>query len=84
VLTEYVNLPSMNGKLYNHRLLAAFREAKYTQEEFAEKLKISPVTLSRMENGHSASYELILRACQMLDLDSSKILYSSRKVSLAA
>jgi hypothetical protein len=37
-----------------------------------------------MENGRNASYELIMRACQALDLDSSKILYSSRRVSLAA
>jgi transcriptional regulator with XRE-family HTH domain len=74
----------MDGKFYNHRLLASVREARYTQEQFAERLKISPVTLSRMENGRNASYELIMRACQALDLDSSKILYSSRRVSLAA
>jgi transcriptional regulator with XRE-family HTH domain len=74
----------MNGKFYNHDLLARVREAKYTQEQFAEVLNISPITLSRLENGRNASYELILRACQALDLDSSKIFYSSRKVSLAA
>lgn len=73
----------MNGSLYNHRLLADVREAKYTQEQFAEILDVSVVTLSRMENGRNASYELILKACQLLDLDSSKILYSSRTLTLA-
>jgi transcriptional regulator with XRE-family HTH domain len=74
----------MTGKFYNHRLLAEVREARYTQEQFAKVLDISPITLSRIENGRNASYEMILRACQALDLDSSKIFYSSRKVSLAA
>ena len=73
----------MKGNLYNHSLLAQVRDAKFTQEKFAEKLGITITTLSRMENGHSASYELIMRACQELDLDSSKIFYSSRQVSLA-
>jgi transcriptional regulator with XRE-family HTH domain len=73
----------MNGSLYNHRLLADVRAQKYTQEQFAEMLDVSVVTLSRMENGRNASYELIFNACQKLDLDSSKILYSSRHLTLA-
>lgn len=73
----------MKGNFYDHRLLARVREAKYTQDKFAEVLGITTVTLSRMENGHSASYELILKSCQALDLDSNKIFYSSRQISLA-
>lgn len=73
----------MQGNLYNYKLLGSIREAKYTQEQFAEILNITVVTLSRMENGKNASYELILKACQHLDIDSSKIFYSSRQVSFA-
>lgn len=74
----------MKGNLYNHDLLATLREARFTQEVFAEKLGVNVVTLSRLENGHNASYELIMKACQLLDVDSSKIFYSSRQVSFAA
>ena len=74
----------MKGNLYDHKRLASMRESKYTQEKFAEILDITTVTLSRMENGHNASYELIVKACQKLDIDSAEIFYSSRQVSLAA
>jgi transcriptional regulator with XRE-family HTH domain len=74
----------MNGNLYNYKLIGSIRNAKYTQDEFAKLLNITVVTLSRLENGHSASYELIMKACQLLDIDSSKIFYSSRQVSLSA
>jgi transcriptional regulator with XRE-family HTH domain len=73
----------MKGNLYNHQLLASIRDAKYTQERFAEMIGVTTITLSRMENGHGASYELILKACQALDIDSSKIFYSSRHLALA-
>lgn len=73
----------MQGNLYNFKLLAQIRDAKYTQEEFAEKLDVTLVTVSRMENGKSASYETILKACQILDIDSTKIFYSSRQLALA-
>jgi DNA-binding XRE family transcriptional regulator len=70
----------MKGDLYDHKFLAKVRESKHTQEEFAKLLKVNVVTLSRMENGHSASYELVMRACRVLDIDSSKIFYSSRQL----
>lgn len=73
----------MKGNLYNFALLAQFRDAKYTQEEIAKMLDVTVTTVSRMENGQNASYELIGRACQALDIDSSKIFYSSRQVSFA-
>jgi transcriptional regulator with XRE-family HTH domain len=73
----------MKGDRYDYRLLAKVREAKYTQAQFANLLNIHIVTLSRMENGKTASYDLIMRACQLLDLDSSKIFYSNRQVSFA-
>lgn len=73
----------MNGTFYDYKKLATVREAKYTQEVFAEMLKVTVVTLSRMENGHNASYELIMKACRLLDIDSIKIFYSSRQLSFA-
>lgn len=69
----------MKGNLYDFKKLASIREARYTQEKFAEMLDVSVVTLSRVENGHNASYELILKCCQLLDIDSNKIFYSSRQ-----
>lgn len=70
----------MNGNLYNFKLLAQIREAKYTQTEFAKLMDINVITLSRIENGHSASHEAIIKMCQLLDIDSTKIFYSSRQV----
>ncbi len=75
-----VNLSPMNGNLYDFKRLASTRELKYTQEEFAKLLGINKITLSRIENGHNASYETILKACQLLDIDSSKIVYSSKQL----
>ena len=69
----------MKGHLYDYQFIAQVRDAKYTQAEFSKLLKVNIVTLSRLENGHTASYELIMRACQMLDIDSAKIFHSSRK-----
>lgn len=70
----------MNGTFYDYKRLASARDLKHTQEEFAGILGIGVIQLSRMENGHSASYETIVKACQLLDIDSSKILYSSKQV----
>lgn len=71
----------MKGDRYNYKLLGQIRDAKYSQTTFAEMLGVTVVTLSRMENGHNASYELIFRACDLLDVDSSKIFYSNRRYS---
>ncbi|MGD9564483.1 MAG: helix-turn-helix domain-containing protein [Pyrinomonadaceae bacterium] len=72
----------MNGTYYDYQLLATIRNAKYTQEEFAKMLDVTIPTLSRIENGRNASYEIIVKICQLLDIDSAKVFYSSRKVSL--
>ena len=75
----------MTGNLYDHRRLAALREEKgFSQQYLADKLGVNKVTFSRVENGHNVSYELLLRLCQLLDVDSSEILYSSRDVEIAA
>lgn len=73
----------MNGTLYDFKRLAGLRQAQFTQDKFAEQLNINIVTLSRLENGHNASHELILRACQLLDVDSNEIFYSSRNIIVA-
>lgn len=74
----------MKGNLYDYKKLATVRDAKHTQEEFAEMLGITVVTLSRIENGHNASYEILIKMCQLLDIDSAKIFYSTRQLSLLA
>lgn len=71
----------MKGNLYDFRKLAILREAKFTQEEFAKKLEITVITLSRIENGHNASYEILMKICKELGVDSSKIFYSSRQLA---
>lgn len=68
----------MRREQYDFKRLAAVREAKFRQEDFAQMLKVTVVTLSRMENGHNASYELIFKACKLLDLDSSEVIYSTK------
>ena len=73
----------MKGSNYDFKTLADIRQLKYTQQVFAEKLGVTIVTLSRMENGHSASYELIMKVCQLLDIDSNKIFYSNRQLAVA-
>ena len=72
----------MKGNLYNYRKLATIRESKYTQEKFAEIIGITAITLSRIENGHNASYEILIKICQVLDIDSNKIFYSTRQLAL--
>ena len=72
----------MKGDFYDFKKLATIREAKYTQEKFAKLLETTVITVSRLENGHNASYELIMKACQLLDIDSNKIFYSSRQLSV--
>lgn len=70
----------MNGQYYDYEKLAAERRAKFTQEQFAKALGITVTSLSRIENGHSASYLNLVKACHLLDLDSQEVLYSSRKL----
>lgn len=73
----------MNGRYYDFKRLASVREAKMTQDTFAQRLGVHVVTVSRMENGRNASHELLLRACEVLDIDSAKIIYSSRQLATA-
>ena len=72
----------MKGNLYDHEKLAKLRSERYTQEQFADMLGINKVSLSRIENGNNGSYEIIMRICQKLDVDSRDIFYSSKNVSL--
>lgn len=74
----------MNGNFYDYKKISEVREAKVKQDKLAEKLGVSPITLSRLENGKNASYELIIQVCKELEIDSKEIFYSSNSVSLAA
>lgn len=59
----------MNGEHYDFETLATTRSASYSQEEFARLLGIHPVSWNRVENGRSASFEVLLKACNLLKLD---------------
>lgn len=72
----------MKGNLFDHEKLARLRKEKYSQKVFADLVPIDTVSLSRIENGHSGSYEVILRICQLLGVDSKDIFYSSNDVVL--
>lgn len=77
-------MQTMKGDSYNFKKIAEKRKAHYTQEKFAEKLGVTVQTLSRLENGHIASYQLIVDACRHLEIDSGTILYSSTELSLSS
>lgn len=52
----------MNGNLYDFSRLVELREEKgKTQEQVAEDLKITQITVSRVESGKSVSIELLVR-----------------------
>jgi DNA-binding XRE family transcriptional regulator len=70
----------MNGTHYDFKKLASVRERKYTQEEFAKLLGVHVVTLSRVENGHAASFELINKICKLLDINSKTVFRSGQPV----
>lgn len=74
----------MNGNFYDYKKLSKIREGKIKQDKLAEKLGVSPITLSRLENGKNASYELIIQVCKELEVDSKDVLYSSNSPSLMA
>lgn len=71
----------MNGSHYDFRKLASARSAIYTQEEFAKLVGVHPVSWSRVENGHSASFEVIARACSLLGIDIRDILRPGSRVA---
>lgn len=57
----------MDGRFYDYRLLRARRQAAgLTLEMAAKQLKIHPVSLSRIECGHSCSPELLARYALIL------------------
>lgn len=74
----------MNGTHYDFKKLAKHRADVMTQDALAERLGVSFVTISRLENGHGASYELLFRACAEIGLDIKDILHSSKNFCIAA
>lgn len=52
----------MDGTKYNYEKVARLRrEAGLTQEQLAEALGVTNVTISRVETGVAASFELLAR-----------------------
>ena len=68
---------------YRHELIKRAREkGDYTVIWLAAQAGVSTMQWWRLENGRSASLELVMRACELLDLDWRKIIY--RRFSRAA
>lgn len=66
---------SMNASHYNSAKLALAREQKQlTQKNIAEKLGVTEMTVYRAEKGINASYELLVKFCELVDLDIREIL----------
>lgn len=55
----------MDKNHYDFHELAKIRKSVGTQEEVAETLGVTTVTLSRAENGKSASFELLSAICNL-------------------
>jgi DNA-binding XRE family transcriptional regulator len=64
----------MNGEHYDAKAIESARRARGSRREVAEIIDVKEMTLFRVEKGHSASYELILKLCREFDLDPRKVL----------
>lgn len=71
----------MNNNHYYPEKLAEIRKGIGTQEEVAEKLGISNITLSRAENGKNASYELLCAIASLANVDVRDLLKSNEIMS---
>jgi transcriptional regulator with XRE-family HTH domain len=67
----------MDARFYDHAKVAKLREdAGLTQELLADELGVTPITISRVENGHSASPDLLARIARRFGKNLADILYS--------
>ena len=73
----------MNENHYYPEKLATIRKQIGTQEDVAEQLGITNITLSRAENGKNASYELLCSVANLAKIDVRELLKSSEKFSQA-
>ena len=69
----------MNKKHYDNIKLAEMREKIGKQKDVAERIGVSPVQLSRAENGKSASFELLSAVAGLANADVRDILKPSEK-----
>lgn len=70
----------MNVNHYHPEKLAEIRKRIGTQEDVAEKLGITNVTLSRAENGRNASYELLCSIANLANVDVRELLKSNENI----
>lgn len=67
----------MDGRFYDHAKVAKLRsDAGMTQEQLADELEVTPITISRVENGHSASPDLLARIARRFGKNLADLLYS--------
>lgn len=64
----------MNAEHYDLTLLAEARRKRFTQQQLAEKLDVTEMTISRAEKGQGVSYELLLAICTEIGVDITTIL----------
>lgn len=66
----------MNAQDYDHKRLANARKAAgLTQDQLAEQLGVTSVTISRVETGVSASYGLLTRIATQLGRSVTEFLH---------
>ncbi len=69
-------MPCMDARFYDAEKVAKVREeAGLTQEQLAEEVGVTSITISRVENGRSASPELLARIAERFGVQLSDFLY---------
>lgn len=63
---EFITIKDIQKALGDWCKLLRKRE-KLTQQELAKELDISPITISKLENGENATLETILKVLQYFD-----------------
>ena len=63
---EFITIKDIQNALGEWCKLLRKRE-KLTQQELAKELDISPITISKLENGENATLETILKVLQYFD-----------------
>ena len=63
---EFITIKDIQKSLGEWCKLLRKRE-KLTQQELAKELDISPITISKLENGENATLETILKVLQYFD-----------------
>lgn len=72
----------MDARHYNPQILVNLRESKsLTQEDVASRLNVTRETVSRVETGRNASYDLLCYYAQLLEVPVTSFLYAKPSIS---